>query len=88
MKFRFLSRANKLNFGNYFIYQNSPKILDDHVFVNYIAKIPTINIIEHDPSTSHQFNKHWHTHKDDMKNIDKKTLNAVGTTLVDIIYNE
>ena len=62
-------RANKLNFGNYFIYQNSPKILDDHVFVNYIAKIPTINIIEHDPSTSHQFNKHWHTHKDDMKNI-------------------
>ena len=81
-------RANKLNFGNYFIYQNSPKILDDHVFVNYIAKIPTINIIEHDPSTSHQFNKHWHTHKDDMKNIDKKTLNAVGTTLVDIIYNE
>ena len=81
-------RANKLNFGNYFIYQNSPKILDDHVFVNYIAKIPTINIIEHDPSTSHQFNKHWHTHKDDMKNIDKKTLNADGTTLVDIIYNE
>ena len=34
------------------------------------------------------FNKHWHTHKDDMDNIDKNTLNAVGQTLLEIIYNE
>ena len=28
------------------------------------------------------FNKHWHTHRDNMDNICKKTLNAVGQTLL------
>ena len=53
-----------------------------------VANIPTIDIIEHDMNTKSGFNKHWHTHGDDMNNIDKNTLNAVGQTVTSVIYNE
>ena len=80
--------ASKLGFGNHFVYQNSKQIVDDHYYVNAITGIPTIDIIEYDPATENNFNKHWHTHKDDMDNIDKNTLNAVGQTLLEVIYTE
>ena len=81
-------KGHKLGFGNYFVFEDSRQVLDDHYYVNTLTGIPTINIIEYDPASGHNFNKHWHTHKDDMRNIDKNTLNAVGQTLLDIIYNE
>ena len=81
-------QAHKLGFGNYFIYEKANQILDDHYYVNTITGIPTIDIIEYDPSTKSNFNKHWHTHKDDMNNIDKNTLYAVGQTLLEVIYRE
>jgi len=80
--------AHKLGFGQYFIFKNTKQIIDDHYYVNTIIKIPTVDIIEYDPKTKSNFNKHWHTHADDMNNIDKNTLNAVGQTLLHIIYNE
>ena len=64
------------------------QIVDDHYYVNQITGIPTIDIIEYDPATESNFNKHWHTHRDDMDNIDKSTLNAVGQTLLEVIYTE
>ena len=81
-------KAHQLGFGNYFLFENSKQIIDDHYYVNTIAAIPTIDIIEYDHSTKTNFNKHWHTHNDDMNNIDKKTLTAVGQTLLEVIYNE
>ena len=81
-------KASHLGFGNYFVFENAKQIMDDHYYVNTITGIPTIDIIEYDPSTETNFNKHWHTHKDDMDNIDKNTLNAVGQTLLEVIYNE
>ncbi|MBT3418513.1 MAG: M28 family peptidase [Flavobacteriales bacterium] len=80
--------ANNSGFGNHFVYQNSPDILDDHVYVNYVLGIPTIDIIEYDPRSKNNFNKHWHTHKDDMNNIDRETLNAIGQTLLEVVYRE
>ena len=81
-------KANGLGFGNYFINETGSSVIDDHLYVNMIAKIPTINIIEFDPYTKQHFNKHWHTHNDNMDNIDKATLNAVGKTLLHIIYEK
>ena len=80
--------AHKLGFGNHFVFEKAGQILDDHYYVNTITGIPTIDIIEYDPATESNFNKHWHTHKDDMDNIDKITLNAVGQTLLETIYTE
>jgi Zn-dependent M28 family amino/carboxypeptidase len=81
-------KANRLGFGKYFVFENAQQIVDDHLYVNQITGIPTIDIIEYDPATESNFNKHWHTHRDDMGNIDKETLNAVGQTVLDVIYHE
>ena len=82
------NKAHQLGYGNYFVFDDAKQILDDHYYVNTITGIPTIDIIEYDHTTQHNFNKHWHTHNDDMDNINKNTLNAVGNTLLEIIYNE
>ena len=81
-------KASRLGFGNHFIFENAKQILDDHYYVNTIIGIPTIDIIEYDPATETNFNQHWHTHNDNMDNIDKNTLNAVGQTLLEVIYTE
>ena len=81
-------KASRLGFGNHFVFENANQILDDHYYVNTITGIPTIDIIEYNPGTESNFNQHWHTHKDDMDNIDKNTLNAVGQTLLEVIYTE
>jgi len=80
--------GHRLGYEKHFIYQNSPEILDDHVYINSLAHIPTIDIIEYDPNTKNHFNKHWHTHEDNMNNIDKETIKAVGQTLMEVIYRE
>ncbi len=61
-------------------------ILDDHYFVNTLAKIPTIDIINH-PSDSY-FGKYWHTHNDNMSVIDKETLRGTGQTLLSVLHYE
>lgn len=81
-------KAHQLGFGKYFVFENAPQIVDDHLYVNQITGIPTIDIIEYDAGTPSNFNKHWHTHKDDMDNVNKETLNAVGQTILDVIYHE
>tara|TARA_B100000902_G_scaffold399064_1_gene468214 strand:- start:4290 stop:5270 length:981 start_codon:yes stop_codon:yes gene_type:complete len=80
--------AHSLGYSKHFIYKNSPQIMDDHLYVNSLRKIPTIDIIEYDPNSKNNFNKHWHTHNDDMNNINKETLEAVGQTLLELIYKE
>ena len=81
-------KASRLGFGNHFVFEDAKQILDDHYYVNTITGIPTIDIIEYDPTTETNFNQHWHTHQDDMNNIDKSTLNAVGQTLLEVLYRE
>ena len=80
--------AHNIGYSNFFIYKNSPQIMDDHYYVNTIAGIPTIDIIEYDPFSKTNFNKHWHTHADNMNNVDRKTLKAVGQTVMKVIYSE
>lgn len=81
--------AHQLGYGQYFIYQDTKEyILDDHLFVNKEAHIPMINIIDHDPSSGGFFPSYHHTHEDNLQLIDKKTLGAVGETLLHVIYQE
>ena len=81
--------ARSLGYSNYFINTNSSGIMDDHIFVNRDAKIPMIDIVEHDPvSPSYYFGHYHHTKKDNMDVIDKQTLQAVGETVLYTIYNE
>jgi len=82
------STGNRLGYGNYFIYQESDPIIDDHFYVNTVAKIPMADIIDYDNSDGTYFGHYWHTHKDNMDVISTETLKAVGQTLLDLVYRE
>jgi hypothetical protein len=82
------STAAGLGFGQYFIDEKGGGITDDHIYVNKLAGIPSVDIIQYDPNSEHGFGSYWHTTNDTMENIDKNTLYAVGTTLLNVIYNE
>lgn len=79
--------AERLGYSNYFIYDESGEMTDDHVPINKIAGIPAVDILHYNHITNEFFEFH-HTTKDDITTIDKKTLKAVGQTLADVIYNE
>ena len=79
--------ANKLGYNDYFKYNKTPSVIDDHTYINEIAAIPCIDIIHFDASTPTRFWKAWHTHQDNMESIDRKTLKAVGQTVLQTIYN-
>lgn len=81
--------ASQLGYSTYFIDQQGPAITDDHVPVNEVAKFPMIDIIHTRVNDlSRTFFDDWHTTGDDMRNIDPKTLKAVGQTLLQVLYNE
>ena len=64
-------------------------IQDDHMILNEIAHIPTLDIIDADlvgHKSSDPRRKYWHTHKDDMENISAATLEEVGKLLVYTVY--
>lgn len=75
-----------MGYKDYFAFQNCGNITDDHLYVNEQAGIPMIDVIQYHPTSG--FGNFWHTHRDDMQVIDKKTLKAVGQTLVQLVYNE
>ena len=82
------STAQSQGFGQFFINEKGGAITDDHIFVNQITGIPTIDIIQYDPKSGSGFGTYWHTTHDTMDKVDKATLNAVGTTLMHVVYNE
>lgn len=83
------STAQKLGHGSYFIPKNTGMITDDHLFINKNAKIPTIDIIQYGPESAHTyFGEYHHTHQDNMTIISKETLQAVGETVMHVVYHE
>jgi predicted small lipoprotein YifL len=80
--------ANSSGYGGYFINATTQNpVTDDHYYVNTLAKIPTIDIINYDEHRG-GFGSHWHTPNDNMDIIDKAVLKAVGQTLLNVIYTE
>lgn len=61
-------------------------IIDDHVYL-LRAGVPAIDIIETVNPATGSFNPTWHTHADNIGNIDRQSLRAVGETLLDHIYS-
>ncbi len=80
--------AHRLGFGSFFPKQDGTEVTDDHMYVYNLQKIPCVDIINYDPNCDTGFGDFWHTHDDNMDVIDKGTLNAVGQTVLEVIYNE
>lgn len=81
------NKAQELGYGQFFIQADGGILTDDHLYINTLAGIPSIDIIDFDNDRGGFF-EGWHTQHDDMSNIDKLTLQAVGNTLMHIIYSE
>lgn len=80
--------GHQLGYSAYFSYLQTPAITDDHLYVNTLAKIPMIDIIQYDKTTQSGFGYYWHTHQDNINIIDKKTLKAVGQTVLQTVFQE
>ena len=74
--------AQQLGYGAHFSDRQSYPITDDHYYVNYIAGIPCVDIIHYDVRNATGFPFWWHTRNDDMSNISKSTLQAVGEVVM------
>ncbi|MEL7123879.1 MAG: M28 family peptidase, partial [Bacteroidota bacterium] len=73
---------------NYFVKERDRGITDDHYFVNTIAKIPMIDIINIQKDSEVGFGTYWHTHNDVLDVINKRTLKAVGQLVLAVVYRE
>ena len=81
--------AGTAGYGSLFVKKDIGYITDDHVPVNETAHIPCIDVINHYPDCQQSsFGPTWHTVSDDMQHIDKNTLQAVGQTLLQLIYSD
>ncbi len=80
--------AARLGYTSLFIQADGAALTDDHVPVIKNLGIPTIDIVNYDPNRSHGFGEHWHTHNDNLENIDPSVLSAVGHTLMTFLQKQ
>ena len=76
--------ASQLGYTDFFIFQDTDEILDDHVYANQ-AGVPTLDIYDHSFSGS-IFPAYHHATADNMSIIDRKTMKAVGQTMLQTLY--
>lgn len=81
------SEASRIGHGSKFIRQVASAVTDDHIFLSR-AGIPTTNIIEGFNEETLSFAPTWHTNNDNIENIDRNSLKAVGETVLNVIYKE
>ena len=80
--------ARAAGYGSYFIDRNGGSIMDDHVPVINYRHIPSIDIIHYNPNSPSGFGSYWHTMEDNIHNVSKETLTAVGQTVLYVLYHE
>ena len=81
------NEAAGIGMGDILINAIGGAVTDDHVFLTQ-AGIPTTDIIESLNSSTSSFPPTWHTHDDNMDNISTTSLDAVGKTVLSVIYKE
>ena len=74
--------AEQLGYGAMFSNQQCYPITDDHYYVNTLAGIPCVDIIHYDIRNATGFPAWWHTRQDNMDNISRTTLQAVGEVVM------
>ena len=77
--------GTQLGYSDYFRYQDTGGITDDHVYTNK-AGIPTLDIYDHPRYGQEYFPPYHHATSDNMAIIDRKTMKAVGQTMTQALY--
>jgi hypothetical protein len=84
---RIWNNAESLGFKSTFIPEAMGQIKDDHLYVNTLTGIPTVDII-HYKQNNGGFADYWHTHGDNMSSVNKSTLKQVGSTVLYTVIEE
>lgn len=80
--------ADQLGFSAFFPIKDGGFLMDDHIPMNSIAHIPTIDIVPNVPSGRSSFGETWHTVSDTPEHINPEAMRAVGQTLLQLLYND
>lgn len=75
-------KAGQLGHGSLFVNKQASPITDDHYYINTIAGIPCVDIIHYNMNSATGFASWWHTRQDNMDNISRSTLQAVGEVVM------
>lgn len=78
--------ADALGYGNIFDDSETDPILDDHYYVNRLAGVPMIDVVQN--SRDGSFFKYWHTLGDNMEHVDPKSLKSMGEVLLKMLYGD
>jgi len=83
------SIADNKGYDSLFVDKKAAPISDDHLVINTIRNIPTIDIIDYSMKANGKakFPPYWHTLNDNLGIINKKTLQKVGNVLAELIYD-
>lgn len=81
------NKAAHLGYSTYFVFEDIHGITDDHTYIISYANIPCVDIVNWDLSNGN-FGFYHHRHSDNINIIDKKTLKAVGQTILEVLWEE
>ncbi len=86
---RIYGAAQKLGYGSVFLANETQQVEDDHVPLNQEG-IPTVDLIHPLPFGNYERTGlvQWHTLQDSPENCSPKSLQTVGETLAEVVYNE
>lgn len=80
--------AAQIGYSHFFPQREGAWLVDDHVNVNRIARIPCLDVVPYFTEGPSSFGPTWHTVNDTPDNIDPNVLEAVGQSLLQLIYND
>lgn len=82
--------AAQMGYGSYFTHDKTQPTIDDHLYVNKLANIPTIDIVDFKVKSNGEGDYPYfhHKHSDNMSVIDTATFHIVGRLLMKVIYSE
>ena len=81
---RVWAAGQRLGFGSYFRNEMTGYVTDDHLQICH-SGIPCADVIASDKDNG-GFCRTWHTVSDNINNIDRNTLKAVGQTITEVIF--
>lgn len=85
---RLWDTAERVGAGHLFVKTDGGWANDDHVPMNLVAGIPTVDVIPHVEGTENSFGWTWHTVSDTPENISAENLRLVGQTLLQLLAEE
>lgn len=85
---RLWQTAADIGAGHLFLPQDGSYATDDHLPMNEVAGIPTVDIVPYLAESTHSFGITWHTTADTPENISRDNLRWVGQTLLQLLFEE